>query len=73
MRLRSPSGRVTSHRFRLPPQRSNQRRLELSMRVPAPELWSPDAPRLYAADITLRERGRAVQRERRQIGLRRSR
>ena len=70
VKLRSPSGRVTSHRFRLPPQRSNQRRLQLSMRVPAPELWSPDAPRLYSADITLRERGRAVQRERRRIGLR---
>ena len=70
VKLRSPSGRVTSQRFRLPPQRSKQRRLQLSMRVPAPELWSPDAPRLYAADITLRERGRVVQRERRRIGLR---
>ena len=70
VKLRSPSGRVTSQRFRLPRQRSKQRRLQLSMRVPAPELWSPDAPRLYAADITLRERGRVVQRERRRIGLR---
>lgn len=70
VRLRSPGGRVTSERFRLPRQRSKRRRVQLSMKVPAPELWSPDAPRLYAADITLRERGRVVQRERRQIGLR---
>jgi beta-galactosidase len=70
VKLRSPSGRVISHRFRLPRQRSMQRRLQLSMGVPAPELWSPDAPRLYAAEITLRERGRVVQRERRRIGLR---
>ncbi len=70
VKLRSPSGRVTSERFRLPTQRSSERRLQLSMRVPAPELWSPDAPRLYAADITLRDRGRAVQRDRRRIGLR---
>jgi hypothetical protein len=70
VKLRSPSGRVTTHRFRLPRQRSKQRRLQLSMRVPAPLLWSPDAPQLYSAEISLRERGRIVQRERRQIGLR---
>jgi Glycosyl hydrolases family 2, TIM barrel domain/Glycosyl hydrolases family 2 len=70
VKLRSPSGRVTSSRFRLPRQRSKQRRLQLSMRVPAPQLWSPDSPQLYTADITLRERGQVVQRERRRIGLR---
>ena len=70
VKLRAPGGRVTSKRFGLPRQLSKQRRLQLSMRVPAPELWSPDAPRLYAADITLRDRGRVVQRERRRIGLR---
>jgi beta-galactosidase/beta-glucuronidase len=40
------------------------------MEVPAPQLWSPDSPRLYSASLTLRERGRVVQRERRRIGLR---
>src|SRR5918997_974609 len=40
------------------------------MRVPVPELWSPDAPRLYSASLTLRDRGRVVQRERRRVGLR---
>ena len=70
VKLRSPGGRVTTRRFRLPRQRAEERRLQLSMPVPAPELWSPDAPRLYAADITLREGGRTVQRVRRRIGLR---
>jgi hypothetical protein len=70
VKLRSPGGRVTSRSFRLPRQRAKQRRLQLAVPVPAPELWSPEAPRLYAADITLRERGRTVQRERRRIGLR---
>ena len=51
-------------------QRAKRRRVKLSMRVPAPQLWSPDAPRLYRAQITLRERGRVVQRERRSVGLR---
>jgi hypothetical protein len=70
VKLRSPSGRVTTRSFRLPRQRSRERRLQLSVPVPAPQLWSPDAPQLYAAEITVRERGLVVQRERRQIGLR---
>ncbi|HEV7847572.1 MAG TPA: glycoside hydrolase family 2 TIM barrel-domain containing protein [Thermoleophilaceae bacterium] len=70
VRLRSPTGRTTTRRFRLPSQLSERRRLQLSVPVPAPVLWSPDAPRLYSATITLRERGRIVQRERRQLGLR---
>jgi hypothetical protein len=70
VKLRAPGGRVTSRRFRLPRQLSKERRLQLSMRVPAPELWSPDAPRLYSAEIVLSEGGRPVQRERRRIGLR---
>jgi hypothetical protein len=70
VKLRSPSGRVTTRSFRLPRQRDKERRMQLSTPVPAPQLWSPDAPQLYAAEITLRERGRVVQRERRRIGLR---
>ena len=68
--LRSPSGRATRRSFRLPRQSSRSKRLQLAMRVPAPELWSPDAPKLYSARLTLRERGRVVQVERRQVGLR---
>ena len=70
VRLRAPSGRVVGRRFRLPAQRAKRARIRLSMRVPAPELWSPDAPRLYTAALTLRDRGRVVQRERRAVGLR---
>ena len=70
VRLRSPSGRVITRRFELPRQRSRKRRVQLSMPVPAPQLWSPDTPQLYSADITLRERGRVVEHERRRIGLR---
>jgi hypothetical protein len=70
VRLRSPSGRVVRRVFRLPRQRSERRRVQLSMRVPAPRLWSPGAPELYRASFTLRDRGRVVQRERRRIGLR---
>ena len=70
VRLRSPGGRTHERVFRLPAQRAKRRRLQLSMPVPAPQLWSPDAPRLYRAQITLREAGRVVQRERRSVGLR---
>ena len=70
VRLRSPGGRITRRVFRLPAQRAERRRLQLSMPVPAPELWSPDAPRLYSAALTLRDRGRVVQRDTRRVGLR---
>ena len=70
VRLRAPSGRTIARSFRLPEQRGERRRMSLSVPVPAPELWSPDSPRLYDATFTLRERGKVVQRERRRIGLR---
>src|SRR5215207_7073519 len=70
VRLRAPGGRLTERTFRLPAQTSKRRRLQLSMPVPAPVLWSPDAPQLYSAVFTLRNGGRVVQRERRAIGLR---
>jgi Glycosyl hydrolases family 2, TIM barrel domain/Glycosyl hydrolases family 2 len=70
VRLRSPGGRVTERTFRLPAQTSKRRRLQLSMRVPAPTLWSPDSPQLYSASFTLRNGGSVVQRERRSVGLR---
>ena len=64
------NGRVTRKRFRLPAQRAAKRHVRLSMRVPAPQLWSPDAPNLYGARFTLRERGVVQQAERRSVGLR---
>jgi beta-galactosidase/beta-glucuronidase len=70
VRLGSPSGRTVERTFRLQPQRAQRRRVQLSMRVPAPQLWSPERPQLYAARITLSERGRVQQVERRRVGLR---
>ena len=70
VRLRAPGGRVTRRSFQLPAQRAERRRMQLSMAVPAPQLWSPDAPRLYRAVFTLRDGDRVVQRDHRWIGLR---
>ena len=70
VRLRAPGGRTTERTVRLPELTSTSRRLQLSIPVPAPQLWSPDNPQLYSASFTLRDRGRVVQRERRRIGLR---
>jgi Glycosyl hydrolases family 2, TIM barrel domain/Glycosyl hydrolases family 2 len=70
VRLRSPSGRTTRRSFRLPRQTSAGERIQRAVRVPAPELWSPDSPKLYSATLTLRERGRVVQVVRRKVGLR---
>jgi Glycosyl hydrolases family 2, TIM barrel domain/Glycosyl hydrolases family 2 len=70
VRLRAPGGRVTERTFQLPAQRARRRQVKLSMPVPAPVLWSPDAPRLYSAAFTLRNGGGVVQREKRAIGLR---
>jgi beta-galactosidase len=68
--LRAPGGRTTRHTFGLPEQSTERSRIQLSMPVPAPQLWSPDNPQLYSASFTLRDRGRVVQRVRRRIGLR---
>ncbi len=68
--LRAPSGRVIKRSFRLPRQGADRRRVRLSMRVPAPELWKPEDPKLYSARIELRDRGVLQQVERRRVGLR---
>jgi Glycosyl hydrolases family 2, TIM barrel domain/Glycosyl hydrolases family 2 len=70
VRLRSPGGRTVEKTFKLPRQRSERKRLQLELPVPAPELWSPDAPNLYSARIVLRDRGDVVQVVRRAVGLR---
>lgn len=70
VKLRAPGGRTTRKTFKLPKQTSAARRLTLKLPVPAPQLWSPDAPNLYSAQITLRDRGTVQQVERRTIGLR---
>jgi Glycosyl hydrolases family 2, TIM barrel domain/Glycosyl hydrolases family 2 len=68
--LRSPSGRVTRRTFRLPRQRGQRHRVQLSMPVPAPVLWRPEDPELYQARIVLRDRGAVQQVVRRHVGLR---
>jgi beta-galactosidase/beta-glucuronidase len=68
--LRSPSGRRIRKVFRLPRQRSERRRVQVSMRVPAPQLWRPEEPSLYSARLTLRDRDQVQQVERRKVGLR---
>ena len=70
MRLRSPSGRVTKRSFRLPRQTALRKRVRLSMRVPAPQLWKPEDPKLYSSRIVLRDRGAVQQVDRRSVGLR---
>ena len=70
VRLRSPGGRGTEQRFRLPRQGVKRRRVQLKLPVPAPELWSPDTPHLYSARIVLRDRDEVMQVERRRVGLR---
>jgi hypothetical protein len=70
VRLRSPEGRVVERTFDLPRRRARRQRVQLSMRVPAPELWSPDQPRLYSARIVLRDGDDVMQVDRRRVGLR---
>jgi beta-galactosidase/beta-glucuronidase len=68
--LRAPGGRRIERTFRLPRQHSQRRRVQLSLPVPAPELWKPEDPKLYSARLTLRDRGSVQQVERRAVGLR---
>jgi hypothetical protein len=68
--LRAPGGRRTRKRFELPEGRSRRERVQLEMRVPGAQLWSPEAPRLYRAKLTVRSGNRVVQVEKRRIGLR---
>ena len=64
--LRAPDGRLHDRSFRLPAKR----RVSVSMRIPSPQLWAPDAPRLYDARFTLSDRAGVQQVARRRVGLR---
>jgi beta-galactosidase/beta-glucuronidase len=68
--LRSPSGRRIRRVFRLPRQKGERKRVRVSVRVPAPQLWRPEEPSLYRARITLKNRGEVQQVEGRRVGLR---
>jgi hypothetical protein len=70
VKLRSPSGRRIRRLVRLPRQRAERKRMTVNVKVPAPQLWRPEAPQLYSAELTLRDRGAVQQVERRRVGLR---
>lgn len=70
IRLRSPTGRVSSEVFDLNGTSSGRRRVSQEMPVPATKLWSPDKPQLYRARVVVRYRGRVEQVQRLRIGLR---
>ena len=44
--------------------------MRLALKVPAPQLWRPEDPKLYSAELVLRDRGTLQQVERRRVGLR---
>ena len=68
--LRSPSGRATRRSFRLARGGAGRRRVTVTLPVPAPQLWKPEDPQLYSAELTLRSGGAVQQVERRRVGLR---
>jgi beta-glucuronidase len=70
VQLRSPAGRLTKRTFTLPRQKGLRHRYALSVKVPAPQLWSPEHPSLYSARIVLRDHGRVQQTVSRRVGLR---
>jgi beta-galactosidase/beta-glucuronidase len=71
VRLRSPSGRVTTQRLKPRGSSRGSGGLgHLAMRVPAPKLWSPERPQLYDARVAVSYRGRVQQVKRMKIGLR---
>ena len=71
VRLRSPSGRVTTKRLTPRGSSRGSRGLgHLAMGVPAPKLWSPERPQLYRARVAVSYRGTVQQVRNMQIGLR---
>ncbi len=68
--FRSPSGRVTKRNVRLHTQGKRNKPLSFSVKVPAPQLWAPEAPRLYRAIIKVRLGKTVVQRKSMLTGVR---
>ncbi|MGI8593735.1 MAG: glycoside hydrolase family 2 protein [Solirubrobacteraceae bacterium] len=70
--LRAPSGALSRQTFRLRSiagRRTRQELLELPVKG-RPELWSPDRPQLYSADVRVGTAGRTDQADRARIGMR---
>jgi len=70
VRLRAPGGRKIRKRVKLGRLRARSRRVRASVKVPAPQLWSPQSPQLYSLTLTLRNGGRVQQVQRKRVGLR---
>jgi beta-galactosidase/beta-glucuronidase len=70
VRLRAPGGRTIRKHLRLGRLKGRSRRIRKTVKVPAPQLWSPKSPRLYSARVTLRNGGEVQQVVNRQVGLR---
>ena len=68
--FRSPSGRVTKRNVRLRTQGRRNKPLSFSVKVPAPQLWAPESPRLYRAIIKVRLGKTVVQRKSMLTGMR---
>ena len=72
VQLRSPDGTISQRSVtarRLQPGERMRVRFTLPVRG-APKLWSPESPNLYAATISTRSGGQAVQVDHRRVGLR---
>jgi beta-glucuronidase len=70
IRLRAPDGKVTFHRAWLRGSSAGRRRQRIQIAMPRPQLWSPEAPRLYHARAVLSYDGQVVQVENRRLGFR---
>ena len=72
VQLRSPDGTISQRSVtarRLQPGERMRVRFAVAVRG-APKLWSPESPNLYAATISTRSGGQAVQVDHRRVGLR---
>jgi len=70
IRLKAPNGKVTDHRAVLRGSAFGRRRQKLQIAMPRPQLWSPDRPRLYDAQVTLQWGSAIYQVEKRKLGFR---
>jgi len=70
IRLKAPNGQVTVRRLWLRGSTAGRRRQKIQIAAPAPQLWSPDDPRLYDARASLVYDGGVVQVENRKLGFR---
>ncbi|MDQ3720417.1 MAG: hypothetical protein M3350_06500 [Actinomycetota bacterium] len=68
--FRAPSGRVTKRVVKLRKQGKRNRPIRFSVPIRAPQLWSPESPRLYRARVVVRIGGKVQQSRYIRTGLR---